>query len=243
MNYLPRWLGENYFKLFKAYPYRPFTIDEAYSSLNLDGKLVRVVLSELCKLGWILRFGRGVYIVLSPYSMVLRGSWEDKLRQKEYLPLILMMAGRVFERFDGRLVSMVIFGSIARGEAKPNSDLDVLVIVKGLPEKYSERIRQVIEILDDVREVKLWLWREKGIFCNIEFIVLTPDEASIIQPVYLDMIDNSILIYDKNDFFKKILEGFAKKLSELGAEKVVLPNGKWFWRLKSQVKWGEAVTI
>lgn len=95
-------------------------------------------------------------------------------------------------------------GSIARGEAKPNSDLDLLVIVKGLLEKYSERIRQLIEILDDVREVKLWLWKEKKIFCNVEFLILTPDEASIIQPVYLDMLDNSISIYDRNDFFRGI---------------------------------------
>lgn len=82
--------------MFNAYPYKPFTINDAYASLNLNEKLVRVMLSELCKSGWILRLKRGVYIVLSPYSMVLRGSWEDKLHKKEYLPLILMMAGRVF---------------------------------------------------------------------------------------------------------------------------------------------------
>ncbi|MCX8169346.1 MAG: nucleotidyltransferase domain-containing protein [Candidatus Methanomethylicia archaeon] len=230
--------------MFKTYPYKPFTIDQAYVSLNLDERLVRVILSELCKLGWILRLEKGIYIAFSPYSIILRDNlWEDKLRQKEYLPLILMVIGKIFEKYGGRLVSIVIFGSIARGEAKPNSDLDILIIVEKLPEKYSERINQVIEILEDVREVKLWLWKRKKIFCNVEFLMLTPDEASIVQPVYLDMLDNSILVYDRNYFFRQILEKFSKKLRALGAEKIVLPDGRWFWKLKSQVSWGEVITL
>lgn len=244
MKNLPKWLSKGYFKLLKAHPYESFTIKQAYASLGVDRKLVRVILSELCRMGWALRLGRGVYIVLSPYSIALRSdSWEGKLRQKEYLPLILAAAGRLMERYNGRLKSIIIFGSIARGEAKPNSDLDMLVVVERLPEKYSERVRQAVEILDDLREVKLWLWKEKRIFCNIEFLMLTPEEASIIQPVYLDMLDNSITIYDKNYFFKRVLERLAERLRELRAERVTLPEGRWFWRLKPHVEPGEVVTL
>jgi predicted nucleotidyltransferase len=37
------------------------------------------------------------------------------------------------QRFGADLVSVVLFGSRARGDAKPGSDIDVLVVVRGLP--------------------------------------------------------------------------------------------------------------
>jgi len=234
MKYPPRWLGENYLKLLSRFFYKPFTIEEARLLLKTDDKLARVILSELCKRELIIRLKRGLYLALSPYSIIIKeSSWQEKIQQKEYIPLISVIASRLIERYDGRLVSIVIFGSVARGKAKPTSDLDLLVVVENLPERYSERVSQVVELFDDVKEVKLWLWKEKKIFCNIEVLILTPEEAQEFQPLYLDMVEDSIIIYDRTDFFKSVLEKVAEKLRELRAEKVALPGDRWFWRLSS----------
>lgn len=42
-------------------------------------------------------------------------------------------------RFGADLVSLVVFGSHARGEARPGSDIDVLIVVRGLPGSRWER--------------------------------------------------------------------------------------------------------
>jgi predicted nucleotidyltransferase len=42
---------------------------------------------------------------------------------------------RLRDRFGARLVRMTLFGSYARGEAGPTSDVDVLVVVDGLAAK------------------------------------------------------------------------------------------------------------
>ena len=234
MMYPPKWLGENYFRLLSNFLYKPFTIEDAQSVLRTDKDLTRVILSELCKRGLTIRLKRGLYLALSPYLMVLeKSSWHDKVQQKEYIPLISAIASRLIERYNGRLVSIVVFGSVARGKATSESDLDLLVVTKDLPERYSERVSQFVELLDDVKEVKLWLWKEKGIFCNIEVLILTPEEAQEFQPLYLDMVEDSIIIYDRTDFFKSVLEKVAEKLRELRAEKEALPGDRWFWRLSS----------
>ena len=37
---------------------------------------------------------------------------------------------RVLERYKDKIESIILFGSVARGEAKENSDIDVLIVVK-----------------------------------------------------------------------------------------------------------------
>lgn len=240
---LAEWLFTRYIQLLQVFYYRVFSLDDACKILKENKARVRVILSELCKRGWIYRLRRGFYLILSPYVMLIRGDWEKKVKQRIYLPLILSVSTRLIELFNDNLISIVIFGSVARGEARPNSDLDVLVIAKNIPEKYSKRIDLVIYALESLKELKVWLWENEGIYCNVELLILNTDEAKCFQPIYLDMIYDSIIVYDKNDFFKNILREFTKKLKEIGAERVELPGGKWFWRLKPEIKRGEVIEL
>jgi len=51
------------------------------------------------------------------------------------------------EKFKENLVSIVLFGSYARGNFKETSDVDLLVIVKNLPESVWERDNLIKEII------------------------------------------------------------------------------------------------
>jgi predicted nucleotidyltransferase len=139
--------------------------------------------------------------------------------------------------------SVVLFGSVARGEARKNSDLDFLIVVKDLPENYSQRVKEISQIIEKLTQTKLTLWEHSGIFANIEAIILTPEEASINQPIYLDMITDSITIYDRKDFMKNLLSKLRKKLEEMGAKKITTPKGDWYWQLKDKVERGEVLKI
>jgi len=240
---LAKWLSERYVKLLNSFYYRVFSLDEVCKVLNEDKARIRVILSELCKRGWAYRLKRGWYIVFSPYVMLIRVAWKDYIKQHVYLPLIIMVATRLIEWLDGSLVSIAIFGSVARGEARPNSDLDVLVIAENMPENYSERVRIAIDILDPLKDLKIWLWKNVGIYCNVNLLMLTTNEARQFQPIYLDMIYNSIIIYDRDDFLRNILKRLSNRLKKLGAECIKLPDGRWFWRLKPEVKRGEVIEI
>jgi len=50
----------------------------------------------------------------------------------EKLQVILtQLRSRLEQIYGDRLVKMILFGSQARGDAKPDSDIDVLVVLKG----------------------------------------------------------------------------------------------------------------
>jgi predicted nucleotidyltransferase len=65
---------------------------------------------------------------------------------------ILAELHRRFERlYGGRFVRLVLFGSQARGDAEPGSDIDVLVVLRG-PVSACEEIERT---LDDVAGLSL----------------------------------------------------------------------------------------
>ena len=72
------------------------------------------------------------------------------LRQMDSRPTILRELKRSLENFLGdQLVSIVLFGSMARGDYHDESDMDVAVIVHGLTWKLKGKI------LDEVAELEL----------------------------------------------------------------------------------------
>jgi len=56
------------------------------------------------------------------------------------------------------------------------------------------------------------------------------------------MVYDAIILYDKDQFFTKILLKLKEKLKELRAERVRMGK-KWYWVLKRDRKFGETVEL
>ncbi|HIE22956.1 MAG TPA: nucleotidyltransferase domain-containing protein [Candidatus Korarchaeota archaeon] len=168
--------------------------------------------------------------------------WRDKIPQKEYHSLIEFIVARLIESFQEKLVSIVLFGSIAQGKAGEESDLDLLIVIKDLPERYSDRLRLFNEAVKGIEALRLKLWEKRGIPL-VDPTILTPEDAATNHPFYLDMVDSPVIIFDRGEFMKKTLEELKNKLKKLKAKKVSLADGKWYWELKPEIKKGEVIEL
>ena len=74
-------------------------------------------------------------------------------------------------------------------------------------------------------------------------IVKTRDEATYHSPLYLDMVEDAILILDRGRFFEGVLAGMRERMRELGSRRIHLPDGSWYWDLKPDFRWGDVVEI
>ena len=68
---------------------------------------------------------KGFYIVVASIYEV-----KDMQIQKRYREAVNEFVRRVLERYKDKIDSIILFGSVARGEAKEDSDIDVLIVVK-----------------------------------------------------------------------------------------------------------------
>jgi predicted nucleotidyltransferase len=139
--------------------------------------------------------------------------------------------------FRDRLVSVVLYGSVARRTARPNSDLDVMVVVQGLEGTPAERRAPLLAAWQGARAARGLPAMEWSL------VTKTPEEAHASSPLYLDMVEDGILLLDRDGFFDLVLARLRARMKELGSRRVFLPDGSWYWDLKPDFKWGEVVEL
>ena len=237
-------LKEAYSRLLLRFGINDFRVTDASRELNIEKPYLLV--HRLCRAGYLVKVSRGVFRAVHPVVLALEWAgyrWRDRIVQKEYLPFLEILVAKLVEGFWGRLVSLIIFGSLAAGRAKAKSDVDLLIVAEGLPEKYSDRLRLWRRAVSGLEAERLRLWRERGIYPLIDPILLTPEEAGRIQPFYLDLLDTSIIVYDRGGFMQGVLERLRARVRELGSIKVELPDGSWYWVVKPDASLGEVINV
>ena len=155
------------------------------------------------------------------------------------------LLGRLVEALRARLgeslVSVVVYGSVARGEARRDSDVDLLIVAENLPRSRLARQDLFMEVEEGLEE-DLRRLEEEGFFVDFSPVILTPEEARRTRPLYLDMVEDAVILYDRGGFFESVLARLRSRLEELGAERVRLGR-RWYWRLKKDYKWGEVIEL
>lgn len=155
----------------------------------------------------------------------------------DYKQILNKFKQKLLARFKDELISLVLFGSVARGTARKESDIDILIILKDAPDSYYDRLKPVIDIELELRND---IEGMPPVFSNI---ILTLDEAKQNRNIFLDMIDDSIFLYDTNDFFKNRLLELKNRLDQLGSKKVILDDDTWYWNLKPDIVAGEVIEL
>lgn len=164
----------------------------------------------------------------------------EKIKEP-YRSLIEKLLSLLLSRLGERLVSMIVYGSVARGSAREDSDIDILIVAESLPRSRMMRQKLFLLIEKPLEPLINDLW-DKGFHVDFSPIILSPEEASKIRSIYLDMVEDSIILYDRNGFFKNIMDRLRKRLEELGAKRVWVGD-KWYWVLKPDIRFGEVVEI
>lgn len=145
------------------------------------------------------------------------------------------------EHYGDRLVSLAVFGSVARGTQRADSDVDLLVICDSLPQGRIRRITEFGEAEKRLSSVLSDLQRQ-GISTDLSAVLKTPGEVERGGLFYIDLVDDARLLYDRDDFLKKFLERLRGRLERLGARRVRRGNA-WYWDLKPDFKPGEVFEL
>ena len=136
-----------------------------------------------------------------------------------------------------RLRSLVLFGSLARGQGTACSDIDLLVIAEGFPRSLVERRRPLLAVWSEARA------RHALPAVEWNLVTKTPEEARYHSPLYLDIVEDGILLVDRGRFFETVLDAMRARMRELGSRRVFLDDGSWYWDLKPDFRFGEVVEI
>jgi hypothetical protein len=149
------------------------------------------------------------------------------------------------EHFGDRLISLVLYGSVARGEARAESDIDLLLIVDRVSPNYHRRLDEVLVVQARLEREGVYdaVSKVRGSAPYFSYLILSKEEADENRYIYLDMVDDAKLLFDRAGFFAKRLSAVRHRLEELGSIRVQLKDGSWYWDLKPDLKAGESFVL
>ncbi|RLE49700.1 MAG: hypothetical protein DRJ33_08020 [Candidatus Methanomethylicota archaeon] len=245
--WLPRWLGEVYAKLFMCFGVELFTFDDALKVLNVDRAWLNVVFSKLHAKRVLCVYERSrprLYRLLKPESFmaVAAGVLKnlDRVKQERYLQLICDVALDLIKRFNAS--SVCVYGSVARGKARLDSDLDVLVVSSVFKGSLTSRVEELCSVEDAVAD-ELGFLKKRGVYASLSFYPLREDEVPRFPLVLLDVLEDGVIVYDRDFFLEKALAKFRERLARLGAKRVFISEDSWYWDLKPGYVFGEVIEI
>ncbi len=159
-----------------------------------------------------------------------------------YLSYASLIADKLEELLQNDLISVVLFGSAARGEAGEGSDIDILIVAEkfGTGGRFEvfNTIDNDLKASEEYRDLK-----ENKLGTLISPVPLTPSEAEKNPSILLDIVTDGIILYDVDDFIEHKMESLRKKLKKIGSKKIFLDDKRYYWDLKPDYKLGEVVEI
>jgi predicted nucleotidyltransferase len=128
------------------------------------------------------------------------------------------------EHLGNNLVSMILFGSRARGDAREAGDYDLFIVAKGLPAKPFRRLLFIRSPLKGQFEERL------------SIIAKTPEEVQSTFPsFFLDLALDGIILFDRDDFFRDMQKKTKEIIAQAGLQRKK-ENGGHYWEWKRPPK-------
>ncbi len=135
----------------------------------------------------------------------------------------------LLKQFGERLQMIVLFGSRSRGEAHPDSDHDILVVIADLPREPLARRREVMAPL---------LPQLLNLPERMSVIAKTPEELQgDLTPLMVDVCVDGIALYGQS-YFEGLRTKVTQALAAAGMQRRRLA-GSWMWMFPSlpQKEW------
>jgi len=161
---------------------------------------------------------------------------------KADVDLVLEDLCRLIEkRFKVR--SVVLFGSVARGDFSKLRDIDIIVVSDEFPESYSSRLDMVRPALFELKDLaSLTTLRRKGHHVRFDVATYRSDDLDDTPPLLLDVSVDGVLLRDDGVMREKLAR-LRQRMGELGSRRIRTKTGRWYWLLKPDLKPGEIIQL
>lgn len=143
--------------------------------------------------------------------------------------------------YGDRLVSVAVFGSVGRGTPHADSDIDLLIVAHRLPRGRLGRTDE-FRAAEAAVEPLIARAREDGLMTRISPVFKTPEAVEAGSLLFLDMIDDALILVDRGGFLRGALDRFASRLAALGARRI-WRGSAWYWDLKPHFRPGEVFEL
>lgn len=156
---------------------------------------------------------------------------------KDYLNNYL---SRIKEDFGEDVISVILFGSVARGKWTLESDIDLLLIFSNDSTNLTKRLKK---ILFNFYEFNQLIDKEGNqLYGIIQEVPLLQQDLNNFRTLFYDIAIDGILIFDRNNVGLEFINRIKRRIKDKGLKRIFLGEEDFYWKRKD-VKFGEIVEL
>jgi predicted nucleotidyltransferase len=164
-----------------------------------------------------------------------------RIKFEDCKPILDIFISSVKSMFGVKIISIAVFGSIARSNGTPESDIDLIIVYNGRRKDIEKKVVKVILKLRETREYKDL--EKSGFYPEISPIFMSMQELEKHPWILLDVVDHGIILQDSNNRLRNELKRMEERMTKFGSKKIKLSDGSWYWNLKPDLKVGEVFEL
>jgi len=143
--------------------------------------------------------------------------------------------------YGERLRSLALFGSVARRTARADSDLDLLLVVDGLPRGRSARLAS-FDLVEAALADRIAALARADIRVELSPVLRTPEDLRTASPLMLDLTEDAVVLEDRGGVLAAALGDLRARLRRSGARRI-WRGTQWYWDLKPDYRRGEIIRL
>lgn len=105
------------------------------------------------------------------------------------------------------ILGVILFGSVATGTYEKYSDIDLAFLSSS---NYLETLDLIESGVNETEEFRKKTLTSEGLFMNVSPLILRPCDSDVLNPIYFDLIDYGILLFERDLSFTRFLDKFNK---------------------------------
>ena len=140
----------------------------------------------------------------------------------------------LINRFGERLEAVVLFGSYARKKATELSDIDLFVVVHGLPKEPVKRRYIVYEAVAPALS---------GKFRHDVTVVEAEEIGKHLTPLLINIAHDGVILYDRRNKITALFSKIRDAVKRSGLTKYETSEGKYGWKLSKELSQGEVFEV
>ena len=126
---------------------------------------------------------------------------------------------------------MALFGSFARGATRPQSDIDLLVLLANRSGSVYEDARERARLGSSVAPLLVDEFERSGHYHLPHIVPVDPGDFLRPAPVLLDLPETARILYDPHRALREALLRLARLLKTHGARRVAREGEAPYWEL------------
>ncbi len=143
--------------------------------------------------------------------------------------------------YGGRLIGVVLYGSVARDAMRPDSDVDLLVVAEPLPQGRLDRMAEFADV-ERIVEPILESARRGAVTTRLAPIIRTLAELDRSGFLVFDIACDGVVLDDPDGRIEAYMAAVRERLERRGAQRRSF-RGAPYWVLEPNVRPGEVVEL